>query len=110
MAREASVHYEKDLKECYEDYGHYGKAGDDKIALASCLAESQEELRTGLYSGFRFPWKEGEFWSYKGYWRGDAWWLILVLTVPPLLVYAIGWAVAALYQWIWRGFRSSSPT
>ena len=71
MAREASVHYDRDVKDCYEEYGPAGIFANDKQGLAICLAESHRELATGLYAGFTFPWKEGEFWSYRGYWRGE---------------------------------------
>jgi hypothetical protein len=58
MAQRARVHYENEFKECYEDYGPYGRVSSDKHAVASCLAESKREFATGLYSGFGFTWKE----------------------------------------------------
>lgn len=106
MAQQRETHYHKDVEGCYQDHGSLGQVGDNRKALASCLAESKREYEKGLYSGFSFEWNEGEFWSYKGYWLGMGWWLVMLIAFPPLLFYSCAWAVALVRRWIWRGFRT----
>jgi hypothetical protein len=99
MAGKAFTHYDGDRKSCYQIYAN------DRPSLESCLSHSEKEFRSGLYSGFHFSWDDGEFWSFKGYYRHMGWLLPAAIVLPPLLVYLLAWGVSAICLWIWRGFR-----
>ena len=66
---------------------------------------SETELRSGTYSGFGFTWENGEFWSFKGYYRQMGWMLPLLIVIPPVLVYGLVWGISTVFRWVWRGFR-----
>jgi hypothetical protein len=74
--------------------------------IEPCLAEADKEFQAGTYSGFGFTWKEGEFWSYAGYYRGMSWLLITMILIPPIMVYLLCWGIAAVSLWVWRGQQS----
>jgi hypothetical protein len=100
MAGRAYTHYTSDLISCSE------LQINDKSSLEACRSRSEKEFRSGLYSGFDFAWDEGEFWSYKGYFRHMGWELVLMIVIPPVLIYLLAWVVTAFCLWIWRGFGS----
>src|SRR5580693_8546764 len=72
MAGKAKTHYDNDIKWCNENYGPFGTL-PDRGPLAGCLAQSEMEFKAGTYSGFGFVWEDGEFWSFKGYYRHMGW-------------------------------------
>jgi hypothetical protein len=96
------IHYEADLKFCYEQYG----LGTDHQFFADCLAMADREFKEGLYTGVGFIFPEGHGWSFRGYYQHMGWILVGLILVPPLLVYSLAWGISIVLVWIWRGFSS----
>jgi hypothetical protein len=68
IARQGEKHYQKDLEECYRDYGSKGQVADNDKVLAYCLEESKREWTSVVSSGLHF--REGDSFSHKA-WRSQ---------------------------------------
>jgi hypothetical protein len=81
--------YEAVLRDCYEH--ELGKGQE----FRECLTYA--ELKSGV-----------DIWTLKAYYTRESWFLALIATVVPLLVYGFCRGLAALSLWVGRGFTSHS--
>jgi len=81
--------YEAVLRDCYEH--ELGKGQE----FRECLTYA--ELTSGV-----------GIWTLKAYYTRESWFLALIATVVPLLVYGFCRGLAALSLWVGRGFTSHS--
>jgi hypothetical protein len=82
---EASKHFSEELSEC----GKNSPVADWK----TCGEMAQKEYLITV-----------EQWNFKNFYLADAWLILMVICIPPLILYGVLRGIGATSVWISRGF------